>query len=812
MTRLRALVETLIQDLRYAVRTLAGAPGFTAAALITLALGTGANAAIFSVVNAVLLRPLPYPEAGRIVQLVRRSPVEESEGQTGRRYLFFREHLRGVEVLAASSGSTGYNLATGDTAEFVRALPVSKEYFAVLGVSPLYGSVFSPDHDRPDGPPAVILADTLWRRLFGANPNVVGSSILLGDRSSVVVGVMPTFPESSGVDLFVPLQPATTGRGGGFNYRVIGRLASGVSREQADAEAAGVWRGLKDAYPSTILKNELPSGIAPYRTAAARDAGMPLLVLLGAVSLLLLIACANTASLLMARASVRSREIAVRAALGASRGRILRQLLTESVLLSLAGAACGVLLAYWTVPALLALTPPNLSISQDVRIDPTVLIVMLGVALVTGLMFGLVPAVGLARHDLVAAFKDDGARTTGSVGTAWFRRTLVVAQIGLCMVLLVGAGLLLRTFVSMRAIDPGFDPRGVLTARMSLQGSRYSTPESLNLFFDQGLERLRRIPGVRAAAVVNNVPIARGLNLNVDILDGPERVDDALTDWRYASAKYFETMGIPIVAGRAFDERDRMGSAPVAIVNETFARRFFKGVEAVGRHIRVFDTDGDIEIVGIAKDVREQGLTRRLPVVMYVPIAQANIAGVRASHTYFPMNWVVRAENVGPATIRAMREEIRALDSKQPFSGFTTMDEIKSSSMAIQTFGLTLLGGFATIGLLLTTAGVYGLVAYSASTRTREIGIRLALGARRAQILRSIVGGGVVMSVVGVACGIAASIASVRVLEGFLWGVSTLDPATFVLVALVLVLVTAAASFVPALRAVRQSPLKALRD
>jgi putative ABC transport system permease protein len=803
----------VIQDLRYAVRTLVGAPGFTAAALVTLALGTGANAAIFSVVNAVLLRPLPFPEPERIVLLVRRNAVEESESHTGRRYLFFREHLHGVEALAASSGSTGFNLATGDTAEFVRAMPVSMEYFAVLGVTPRYGTTFNADHDRPGGEPAVILGYPLWRRLFGANPDVVGSTVLLGDRSSVIVGVMPaSFSESANVDIFVPLQPALTGRGGGFNYRVIGRLARGVTPEQANAEAARVWQGLRDAFPSAILRSELPSGLTPYRTASARDAGMPLLVMLGAVSLLLLIACANTASLLMARASARSREIAVRAALGASRWRIIRQLLAESVLLSLAGAACGMVLAYWTVPTLLALTPPDLSIHENVRVDAVVFVVMLGVAVATGLLFGLVPAIGLSRHDLVGAFKDNGARTTGSTRSAWFRRTLVVAEIGLCMVLLVGAGLLLRTFAVMRAIDPGFDPRGVLTARMSLQGSRYATPEALTLFFEQGLERLRRLPGVRAAAVVNCVPIARGLNLNVDILDGPERIDDALTDWRYASAGYFDTMGIPIVAGRAFDDRDRKGAAPVAVVNESFARRLFKGVDAVGRHIRVFDTDGDIEIVGIAKDVREQGLTRRIPVVMYVPLAQANPAGLRASHTYFPMNWVVRADNAGPAIVRAMREEIRALDARQPFSEFSTMDEIKSASMAIQTFSLTLLGAFATIGLLLTIAGIYGLVAYTAAQRTREIGIRLALGARRAQILRAIVGGGVGMAGIGVLAGIAASLASVRVLERFLWGVSPFDAATFATVALLLVFVTALASFVPAFRAVRQNPLKALRE
>jgi len=808
------MTETILQDARYAIRTLGRAPGFTAAALITLTLGIGANTAIFSVVNAVLLRPLPYPEPERLVQLVRRNLVEESPSQTGRRYLFFRDHLRSVEALAAWSGSSGFNLATGDTAEYVRAMPVSKEFFDVLGVKPVYGTAFTAEHDREGGPAGAVLSHALWQRLFAGNPGVVGTSILLGDRPFTILGIMPaTFSATSGrPDLYVPLQPGLSGRGGGFNYAVVGRLKPGMTPEQANAEAASVWAAMRDEYASTILRSELPSGFAPFRTSAARDARFALLVLLGAVSLLLLIACANTASLLMARASARSREIAVRAALGASRGRIVRQLLTESILLSLGGAVCGVVLAYWMVPSLLALTPPSYGIRDDVSIDTTVLLVMLGISIVTGVLFGLAPSLSLSRHSLVDAFKDDGARSSVGAQSAWFRRALVVTEIALCMVLLVGAGLLLETFMNVRAVDPGFDPNGVLTARMWLSPSRSATPESLTRFFDDGLDRLRRLPGVRSAAVVNSVPIERGLNLNVDILDGPQRLEDQLTDWRYASASYFSTMGIVIVSGRSFDERDGRGAPPVAVVNQTFARRFFKDVNPIGRHIRVFDSDGEIEIVGVARDVREQGLIGRLPAVMFVPIAQANPTGVRAAHTYFPMNWVVRADNAGPALVRAMREEIRQLDPKQPFSGFSTMDEIKSGSMAVQTFGMTLLSGFAAIGLLLATAGVYGLVAYSVAQRTREFGIRLALGATRGNILRSVVGGGTLLAGAGIVAGLAASIASVRVLEGFVWGVSTLDPSTFAVVAAILVVVAIAASLVPALRAVRLDPLRALRE
>src|SRR4030095_15179281 len=345
----------------------------------------------------------------------------------------------------------------------------------------------------------------------------------------------------------------------------------------------------------------------------------------------------NTANLLLARASARGREIAVRAALGAGRGRLIRQLLTESVLLFLAGGTVGVLCAYWSVPALLTLTPSSYTAYQDARVDLTVLLAMFGVCLATGLLFGLAPAMSLSRHDAGDALKHDGTRTTAGQRSAWVRRGLVVAEVALCMLLLVGAGLLIQTFVRMRAIDPGFDPRGLLTARMSLQGDRYATAADINQFFDQSLERIRRIPGVQAASIVNGVPIERGLNLNVDVLDGPEPIERAVVDWRYASLDYFDTMRIPIVSGRGFNSGDRAGASSIAVVNEEFARRFLKGTNPLGHQIRVFRDDGSIEIVGVAKNLHERGLTSRPIPLMYVPVTTAHTAGIRATHTYFPI-------------------------------------------------------------------------------------------------------------------------------------------------------------------------------
>lgn len=806
-------LETFIQDLRYGARTLARTPGFTLAAILTLALGIGANAAVFSVVNAVLLRPLPYPEPERILQMTRRYPQGDGAGQTGLRYLFFRDNMKSFEALAAWRNPTGFNILTGDSAEYVKAMPVSKEFFQVFGVRPLHGEAFHDEQDRTGGPDVVVLGHPIWTRMFGADPSVVGRALTLGDRPHTVIGVMPGgFKTVPPADLYVPLRPGTSGAGGGYNYIVAGRLRRELRPEQAAAEATAVFSAFKAAHPNAPGKQELPTGFDPYQRRISRDVRPALLVMLGAVGMLLLIACANTANLLLARASGRGREIAVRAALGAARARIVRQLLTESVLLFVAGGAVGLLLAYWAVPALLALTPVGYTVYQDVRIDTTVLVVMLGVSAVTGLLFGLAPAVSLSRHDLVEAFKDDGTRTTANRRAGWLRKGLVVTEVALCMLLLVGAGLLVQTFVKMRAIDAGFDTHNLLVARMSLQGDRYTTTSDMNRFFDQALDRIRRIPGVQSAAVVNGIPIDYALNLNVDVLDGPEKIEDGLTDWRYASPNYFEMLGIRIVAGRGFDERDRGNAAPVAVVSEQFARKYLKGVNPIGHHIRVFDTDSPMEIVGVAQDLREQGLVGEVPTVMYVPVGQANIAGIKTSHTYFPMNWVVRADNVGLGLVRQIREEVRSLDPKQPFSSFTTMDEVKAGFVEDQLFQMTLLGGFAIIGLLLASAGIYGLVAYSVTQRTREFGIRMALGASRDRILRSVVKQGAVLAGAGVAVGLVAAAALTRLLQNFVYGVSTLDPLTFATVAILLVVVSVLASLVPALRAVRLNPVSALRE
>ncbi len=809
-------MQTLIQDSRYGLRSLARTPAFTIAALVTLALGIGANTAIFSVVDAVLLRPLPFPQPDRIVQLQRRSTGEASSAHTGAQYMFFRDNMKSVEALAAWRGPTGFNMVAGDAAEYVRAMPVSKEYFQVFGVRPVYGDPFNADHDRVGGTDASVLGYGLFTRLFGGNPAVIGTTVLLGDRPHTVVGVMPRdFRSLPPADLYVPLRPSTTGPGGGFNYSVAGRLKPDVSLDEANAEAATVFEAMIAEFIATRPDAKRPLyryALAPFQTSISRFARPALLMMLGAVGMLLLIACANTANLLLARASGRSREIAVRVALGAGRARIVRQLLTESVILFVIGGTLGVLLAYWSVPALMKLTPSAYTVYQDVSVDARVLGAMLLLSAFSGLLFGLAPAISLSRHELVEAFKEDGTRTTSNRQSAWLRKTLAVAEVALCMLLLIGAGLLIQTFAKMRAVDPGFDVHNVLTARMSMQGDRYATAEDVNRFFDRGLDQIRGIPGVQSAAVVNGVPIARALNLNVDVLDGPESIERALVDWRYASTGYFETMRIPIVSGRGFADRDRAGAPPVAVVSERFARKFLKGVNPLGHHIRVFQDDGAIEIVGVAKDLSEGGLVQPPIPVMYVPIAQANIAGIRSSHTYYPMSWVVRASHTGPELTQQIREALRSIDPKQPVSGFLTMEEVKADAISDQKFQMTLLAVLAGVGLALATAGIYGLIAYSVAQRTREFGIRIALGATPKRIVKTVLLQGAMLGLTGVLVGLAAAVAFTRTLRTFVYGVSTLDPKTFAAVSVLLIAVACVASVVPALRAVRLNPTVALRE
>ncbi|HVJ26556.1 MAG TPA: ABC transporter permease, partial [Vicinamibacterales bacterium] len=804
-------IETFLQDARYSVRSFLRTPGFTAAALITLALGIGANSAIFSVVNAVLLQPLPYSEPDRMVQMYR-SNNGLWAGQNAKRFTFFKEHMQSFEALAASR-RTAFNVVSRDTAEYVEALAVSHDYFRVFGGSPLYGRIFEQKEDLPNGPDVAILGHSLWRRMFASNPAIVGNTVTLADRTFTIVGVMPDgFDSMRESQIYVPLRPGPNGPGSGFNYAVAGRLRPGVTIAQANAEAESIFAAYKAANPTANFGTETATSFLSYQEGLARPVKPALLIMLITVGMLLLIACANTASLLLARASGRGREISVRAALGAARSRIVRQLMTESVLLFLAGGLLGVGIAYWAVPALLAMTPAGYLPPQQVAVDGRVLLATLALSVITGILFGLAPALSLSRHDLVEAFKEDGTRTTAGRRSRGLRQALVIAEIALCLLMLVGAGLVIQTFIKLRAVDPGFNADNVLTARMSLQGPRFSTSESINRFYALGLDRIRQIPGVESASVVNAIPLEFGLNMNFDFVDTKDVVETELMDWRYASPDYFETLGVEIVAGRGLLPSDRPGTPRVTVISEAFASRYFKDSNPLGRQITVFSADGPIEIVGVVKDLREHGLAGPIPPVMYVPVAQASDAEIRTSHTYFQSHWVVRASNITPDLTRRIREELRALDPRQPVTSIRSMNENKARAMATETFQATLLTAFATVGLLLAAAGIYGLIAYSVAQRTREFGIRLALGATRGRILLGVLRQAGLLAVAGIAAGILAALVLRRTLQSFVIDLATIDLVTVAVVAALLLVVALLASIVPAVRAVRLNPVAALRE
>jgi predicted permease len=807
------MIDALRQDAGYALRSLVKEPGFAAAAALTVALGVGANTAIFSIVNAVLVRALPYPEPDRLMVVTRKYASGEFGGQTSRRFLAFREHLRSFEALGATDGPSGVNLASGGDAEHVRALGVSHEYFPVFGVRPLLGRSFNADDDAAGSADVAVLSHELWARRFGSDPEIVGSGIVLGGRPYTVVGVMPAgFRAMPGADLFVPLRPATNPSGEGFNFNVVGRLADGVTREQAQTELDLIVAGLRRDDPRMFGARETP-GLQPFQEQLASSVRTVLLVLMGAVAVLLLIACANTASLVLARASTRGREIAIRAALGAGRGRIVRQLLTEAVVLAAAGGALGILVARWGLEGLAATAPAGLVAGQDVRIDAVVLGVTAILSIGTGLLFGLAPALAASRLDLAEAFKEDGTRAAVGGRAGWIRRALVTVQVASCMVLLVGAALLVRTVVNLRSVELGFDPFNLLTAQMSVNRSTYPGGGEVDQFYARALERIRQLPGVESAAVVSGLPVERGLNLLVHVLDGPAPREDQQTDWRYATPEYFAVMRIPLVSGRALAESDRGGGPPVAVVNERFARVYFDGRHAVGGHIRLFDRQGPpVEIVGVVGNVQEQGLAGAALPTVYVPAAQAPEPILELAHHWFPVSWVIRTRPGSPPSSNAIRDEVRAVDSTQPFSTFRTMDEVIAESIAAERFQAVLLGGFALVALALAAAGLYGVVAYTVAQRTREIGIRMALGATVHDILRSVLGHGVRLAAAGVAVGCVGALALTRFLESVVFGVSTVDPATFTGVALFLLALATVASLIPAVRAARLNPMRTLRS
>jgi putative ABC transport system permease protein len=818
----------LLSNFRYAFRLLIKNPGFTTVAVAALALGIGANAAIFSVVNGVLLQPLPYPEPERLMRLCRQFPNDDGCAISIPKFTTWRRAQSFDGMTAYDFAGPGLNLSGGDRPEQVRGIHASADYFRVFATSAAIGRTFTDDEDRPGGSHVAVLAHPLWSIRFGSDPLIVGKSIVLNSEPYTVVGVLPDrFRPDPKADVFIPLQADPNSANQGNFLSVASRLKPGVTLDAARAEMKLLGDEFRRANPRWMGRNEQVS-VTPMQEHLVRDARPALLILLGAVALVLLIACANVANLLLARSATRQKEMAIRAAIGAGRGDIIRQVLVESVLLSSAGTIIGLAIGVWGAQALLALSPGDLPRAADLAaagllrsvLDWRLLGFTAGAGVLTGILFGLAPALHLARANLGAALKEGGDRGSTGVRVGRTRGVLVIAEMSLACVLLVGALLLIRTFASLRSVDPGFDPKNVLTVETSLAG-KYATSRQVETLTRQVTARINALPGVQASALALSLPAFPSFDLPFRI-EGRPLAGDALfhgdEQWRFGSPDYFRALGISLQRGRLFTESDTGGSPPVVIINAAMARRYWPDGDAIGQQITIgkglgpdFD-DATRQVVGIVGDVRELGLDRRPPPVMYLPAAQLPDAILRLGTTVIPLVWIVRTTAHPLALAPSVQREFLAVDGQLAIAHVRTLEQAIGESIARQSFNMLLLTIFGAIAVLLAAIGIYGLMSYSVEQGTHEIGVRLALGAARRDILTLVVGRGMRLAAVGVVVGAIAAVGATRVLSRMLFGVRPTDPATYATVIGVLAGIAFVACYLPARRAMRIDPITAMRQ
>jgi predicted permease len=808
-------MSTLLQDLGFGIRMLLKTPGFSLVAVLALTLGIAADSAIFSVVNAVLLRPLPYAESERLVVLRERRPQLEGMSVAYPNFVDWREQNSTFEDIGVYRRQS-YNLTGSGEPERLIGAQVSADVFAALRVSAARGRVFSNDEDKPGADPVVVLSHGLWQRRFGGDPGILDQSLALDGRSFVVIGIMPSdfqFPFRA-TELWTSAgqaseNPGWQNRGNHPGLTGIARLKLGVTVEQAREDMEIVAANLERQYPDanagsrvtiiSALENAVRSSSAGERIRPA------LLVLLAAVGFVLLIACANVANLLLARATTRQKEIAIRTALGASRRRIVRQLLTESVLLSVAGGALGLLLARWGVKLIIAISPNSIPRSREINLDGRVLAFTVGVSVLTGIIFGLVPALQSSKPDLNETLKDAGRGSTGS--RHLFRGGLVVSEVALTLVLLVGAGLMIRSFYRLQQVDPGFNYDHLLTFSVSLPTKQYPEDQQKINFYEQLAEKIRTLPGVQTVGGSSGLPLGNnGRQQTLFRVDGqpePEPGQTPVTDACIATPDYFEAMGIALLKGRNFSEQDVKGGPRVTLIDEEFARRYWPGQEAVGKNIRSSRNDPPITVVGVVRRVKMDGLNEDSSRVQsYYPFRQLPNGG---------MTVVVRTANDPMGIVSAVREQVLALDPDQPVYDLNTMEQIRADSIAPDRLNLMLLASFAVVALILAGVGIYGVMAYSVTQRTHEIGIRMALGARQSDVLGMIIRQGMKLAVVGLAIGLGGAWLTTRAMSSLLFGVSATDPVTFIVISVLLTGVALGACFVPARRATKVDPMVALR-
>ncbi len=806
---------TLAHDARFALRLLRKSPGFTAAVLLTLGLCIGANTAIFSVLDAVLLRPAPYPDPGRLAMVITawrqegRQGIEES--QTGALYEGVRDHAAQLDV-AAFSRDSGANFNRRGRSEFIRQQRVSAGFFRVLKVPPEIGREFTREEDVRGGPAVVVLSYGLWQRVFQGDPGAVGRSINLRGEPYTVVGVMPRdFRSTSAVDVWTPLRPSRTGEGAGQNYGVVARIRPAATWASASDELKALSPGLLKG-SGWRGASMIEQRIEPLQTGLTSEMRSELLITWAAVLVVLLIGCVNVAGLMLARSSVRGREIATRMALGGGRAAIIRQLQMESLLLAVAGGILGVGIGAAVLGWLKRLGAGSFEGWRPIAIDGRVLAAMMGIAIFTSLLFGVLPALAASRLDIRSVLVEGGRGVSGG-RRRWWRTGLVSCEVALSLVLLVSAGLLVRTLSYLNGLNPGFDPHHVLTAQVSLQDARYKTVADVNRLFTRTLERVRRIPGVQSAAVALTLPYERPLNDGFRVLDPPEPQGHP-AEVVYSTPGYFETMRIRLLAGRDFRDSDTPQSAKVAIVSESFAAKYFKGMEPVGRHLALETTP--VEVVGVVGDVQQHsGLGPYGPIsvepTLYIPAAQTSDGFLQVVHTWFSPRWVIRSGGAPGSVEAQVQAAVAAVDPLLPVAKFQTIADLQADITRDQRYHAALFSTLAGLALLLAAIGLYGLISQSVAQRTHEFGIRMALGATAGQTIGNAMKPGLLLSLAGVAAGYVLSLGAVRYLEHLVWGVRPNDPATFVITAAVLLAVAAAASLAPALRILRLDPAKTLR-
>ena len=798
-------MNTLLQDLRYGIRMLLQNPGFTVVAVIALALGIGANAAIFSVVNAVLLRPLPYDDPSRLMILrENKLPQFPEFSVSPGNFLDWQKQNTTFENMAAVNGSA-YNLITESEPERLIGARVTAGLFEMLGARPAQGRIFLDEEDQPGHETVAILSDGLWRRKFGADPGVIGQSITLNATSFTVVGIMPPtfqFPDRD-TALWTPMafNAGQAQQHGSHYLAVIGRLKPGATPEQANTEINTIAAQLAEQFPNS--NTGWRANVFPMQEYDVRDIKPALLVLLGAVILVLLIACANVANLLLARSTARQKEMGIRTALGASRWRVARQLLTESVLLSLVGGCAGLLLARWGLASMIAMAPQDLPSIRNVTLDARVLGFTLVVSLLTGLIFGLAPALQSSSTNLNETLKEGGRGTTGSHHRV--RGALVVSEVAIALLVLVIAGLLIRSFYRLQQVDPGFNPRNALAIGVSLPGKKYPQDDQKSAFFTRLLERVSTLPGVTAAGVSQSLPIQGDYLLGFNIQGRPPVPpgEDLSTNYYAVSPDYFNAMGIRLLRGRTFTEHDNKDAPGVAVINEEMARRSFPGEDPIGKGINV--TNGPErfrQIIGIVADVKQYGLAQPSTMQTYEPSLQNPFSG---------MTLVVRTDGDLGTLSGAIRSEVLAIDREQPLSRIRPLEQIVSESMSKERFLMLLLGIFAAVALTLAAVGLYGVISYSVTQRTHEIGIRAALGAQRKDVLKLIVGQGMMLALIGVGIGLVVAFAATRLMATLLFGITATDAFTFVAIPAILTGVALVSCLVPARRATKVDPMIALR-